>query len=251
MTQNLKLVLLRHGESEWNKENRFTGWTDVDLTPRGREEARKAAQLLTEKRFEFNMAFASVLKRSIETLEIVLKEMKLANTPTFYSWRLNERHYGVLQGMNKSDISRQYGEKQMLLWRRSYAVRPPALKKISVNYSRFSLKEQGLTEKDLPLTESLKDVQERLLPYWQGTIVPQLKEGKKIIISAHGNSIRALVKYLDRISDEDIAELNIPYGIPLVYEFDNAINKLRSYYLGNKNDIKERAQEIANQGRLK
>ena len=247
--ETVKLVLIRHGESEWNKENRFTGWTDVDLSERGRKEAKKAAQILKEKGFTFNLAFTSVLKRAIETLKIVLAEMGLFLAPTEYSWRLNERHYGALQGLNKSDIARKYGEKQMLLWRRSFAVRPPPLTKKDANYCQFSLKEQGLTEKDIPLTESLKDVQMRLLPFWKNIVVPQLKLGKKIIISAHGNSIRALIKHLDNISDEDIAKLNIPYGIPLVYEFDKQINKLKSYYLGEPHRIAKATQKVAFQGK--
>lgn len=247
----IRLVLLRHGESEWNKENRFTGWTDVGLSARGRKEAQEAGQRLKKEGFIFDIAFASVLQRSIETLAIVLKEMGLTDIPTHFSWRLNERHYGQLQGLNKSDITRQYGEKQMLLWRRSYSVRPPASIKPNYDYCRFTLSEQGLEPNDVPLSESLQDVQARLLPYWKETIIPQLKAGKTIIISAHGNSIRALVKYLDNISDEEIAAVNIPYGVPMVYEFDQQIKKVNSAYLGDPAEIAKTAQEIANQAQLK
>ncbi len=247
--KTIKLVLLRHGESVYNKANRFTGWTDVDLSARGREEAKKAGLLLQKEGFTFDQALCSVLKRAIETLEIVLRQMGL-NIPIKHSWRLNERHYGALQGLNKTEIAEKYGEKQMLAWRRSYAVRPPELKKADENYSTFSLEEQGLEKKDLPLAESLKDVQVRLLPYWNKTIAPLLKADKKVIIFAHGNSMRALVKYLDNISDKDISNLNIPYGTPLVYEFDENIKKIKSYYLASDKELAAREAEIAQQGRI-
>lgn len=216
----IKLVLLRHGESVWNKENRFTGWTDVDLSEKGIEEAVKAGRLLKKNGFTFDLAFTSVLLRATKTLKIVLKEMNLENIPVEKSWRLNERHYGALQGLNKTETAKKYSNEQVHKWRRSYDVRPPALTKDDERYVEGE-----------PLTECLKDTVERFLPYWQQSIAPEIKAGKKIIISAHGNTLRALVKYLDNISDEEIPNLNIPTGVPLVYELDENLKPVKHYFL--------------------
>jgi len=227
----VKLVLLRHGESVWNKENRFTGWTDVDLTKKGIIEARQAGVILKNKKFTFDAAFSSVLKRAIETLEIVLDEMHLKNIHVFKSWRLNERHYGVLQGLNKMETAQQYGSEQVEIWRRSYSIAPPSL---TQEDSRFPGKDplyKGISRNDLPLAESLKDTVKRILPYWRKTIEPYLRENKRILIVAHGNSLRALVKYLDGISDEDIIKMDIPTGIPLIYELDSSLKPEKSYYI--------------------
>lgn len=244
------LVLLRHGESEWNKENRFTGWVDIDLSTKGREEAHEAARLLKKDKFTFDLVFTSFLKRGINTLTIVLKEMGL-KIPIEHSWRLNERHYGKLQGLNKTETAKKYGEKQVLLWRRSYAVRPPALIKPNPNYCGYSLKEQGLTLKEVPLAESLKDVEARFLPYWHKEIAPALKKGKKVLISAHGNSLRALVKYLDNIPPSKIMNLNIPTGIPLVYELDKNLHPIKKYYLADEDKVKKAIVLVANQGKVR
>jgi len=230
----MKIVLLRHGESIWNKENRFTGWTDVDLSERGIAETREAARLLTENGFTFDVAFTSVLKRAIRTLWIVLDEMALMWIPVHRSWRLNERHYGALQGLNKREMAAKYGEEQVLIWRRSYAERPPALTRDDSRFPGKDPRYRDLKAEELPLTESLKDTVMRFLPYWHNTIAPVLREGKRILIAAHGNSLRALVKYLDDISDQDIVQLNIPTGIPLIYEIDESLKPLRSYYVVGK-----------------
>jgi len=225
-----KIVLLRHGESVWNKENRFTGWTDVDLSDKGVVEAGQAGVILKDQKFTFDIAFTSVLKRAIRTLEIVLDEMKLKGIPIIKSWRLNERHYGALQGLNKAETAQQYGEKQVAIWRRSYAIAPPPLTRED---SRFPGKDplyKNVNIDDLPLTESLKDTVERFLPYWHSTIAPLLRENKHILLVAHGNSLRALVKYLDGVSDEDIVKREIPTGVPLIYELDESLKPLKSYY---------------------
>ena len=245
----IQLVLLRHGESIWNKENRFTGWTDVDLTDMGIAEAHDAGKLLRESGFIFDVAFTSVLKKAIRTLWIVLDEMDLMWIPAKKSWRLNERHYGALQGLNKAESARDHGEKKVLLWRRSYDVQPPALKKTDERYPRNDPKYRDLNENEIPLTESLKDTAERLLPYWRDVIVPEIKNGKRVIIVAHGNSLRALVKYLDNISDEDIIHLNIPTGIPIVYELDEGLKPIKHCYLGDPERVKKATEAVEMQGK--
>ncbi len=235
----LKLVLLRHGESTWNKENRFTGWMDVDLSEKGIEEAKQAGWKLKEQGYEFDLAFTSLLKRAIRTLWIVQDGMDLMWIPVKKSWRLNERHYGALQGLNKSETAKKYGEDQVLIWRRSYNIPPPALKKSDSSYPGNDPRYTMLTPDQVPLSESLRDTYRRCLPYWHKSIAPALRAGKRIIISAHGNSIRALVKYLDAVSENDIVNLNIPTGIPLVYEFDSSLRKLKSYYLASDEDLQE------------
>jgi 2,3-bisphosphoglycerate-dependent phosphoglycerate mutase len=247
----VKLVLLRHGESIWNKENVFTGWTDVDLSEKGVGEARKAGSLLKSEGFIFDLAFTSVLKRAIRTLWLVLDEMDLMWIPVQPSWRLNERHYGALQGLNKADTAAKYGEEQVHIWRRSYDVPPPALGKNDKRYPGNELKYRDLPQEDLPLTESLKDTVARCLPYWHGTIAPAVKAGKKVLIAAHGNSLRALVKYLDGMADDAIAGLNIPTGVPLVYELGDNLKPLRHYYLGDQEEIKKAMQKVAAQGKTR
>jgi phosphoglycerate mutase (EC 5.4.2.1) len=231
-----KLVLLRHGESLWNKENRFTGWTDVDLSERGVEEAHFAAKLLKDQGYVFDVAFTSVLKRAIKTLWIVLEDMDLMWIPEYKHWRLNERHYGALQGLNKAEMAKKYGEEQVLLWRRSYDVPPPPLDKDDPRNPRFDPKYKDLKDDEIPLSESLKDTLNRVLPYYHSTIATMIKEGKRVIVAAHGNSLRALVKYLDNISDEEIPHLNIPTGIPLVYELDENLKAINHYYLADEKD---------------
>lgn len=245
----LKLVLLRHGESLWNKENRFTGWTDIDLSEKGVDEAHRAGQLLRQEGFVFDIAFTSVLKRAIRTLWIVLDEMDLMWIPVYNSWRLNERHYGALQGLNKAEMAEKYGEHQVKIWRRSYDIQPPALEKSDPRYPGNDPRYHDLHEHDLPSTECLKDTVKRFLPYWHDVIEPTIKSGKRAIIAAHGNSLRALVKYLDNISDEAIVELNIPTGIPLIYELDDTIKPTRSYYLGDPEAVKQAIQAVAAQGK--
>ncbi len=247
----IKLVLLRHGESTWNKENRFTGWTDVDLSEQGLSEAEKAGELLKEEGYKFDMAYTSVLKRAIRTLWITLDKLDLMWIPVERSWRLNERHYGALQGLNKAETAKKYGEEQVHTWRRSYDIRPPALNKDDERYPGNDPRYKNLSKKDLPLTECLKDTVERFLPYWKDTIAPSIKSGKKILIAAHGNSLRALVKYLDNVSDDEIISLNIPTGIPLVYELDDELRPLKHYYLGNLEEIQKKANAVANQGKAK
>jgi 2,3-bisphosphoglycerate-dependent phosphoglycerate mutase len=242
-----KLVLLRHGQSIWNKENLFTGWTDVDLSQKGIEEAEQAAELLKKDGYSFELAFTSVLKRAIRTLWIVLDNMDLMWLPVIKSWRLNERHYGALQGLNKTQTTQKYGDEQVKLWRRSYAIQPPALEKTDPRCCDREPMYKNIDKKYLPLTESLKDVVDRFLPYWHEAIVPEIKTGKKVLISAHGNSLRALVKYLDNISDEEISNLNIPTGIPLIYELDNDMKPLKHYYLGDPEKVAAAAQAVANQ----
>jgi 2,3-bisphosphoglycerate-dependent phosphoglycerate mutase len=245
----IKLVLLRHGESIWNKENRFTGWTDVDLSSKGIEEARHAAELLKKEGFSFDVAFTSVLKRAIRTLWIVLDGMDLMWVPVHRAWRLNERHYGALQGLNKADTAAKFGEDQVRIWRRSYDVRPPALERDDERFPGRDPRYRDLDEKELPLCESLKDTVSRCLPYWHQEIAPMMKSGKRIVISAHGNSLRALVKYLDNVSDEEIVKVNIPTGVPLVYEFDPDLKPLRNYYLGDQEELKRKMQKVAAQGK--
>jgi len=247
----IKLVLLRHGESIWNKENRFTGWTDVDLSRRGIKEAQKAGEVLKEEGYTFDVAFTSVLKRAIRTLWIVLDEMDLMWIPVYRSWRLNERHYGALQGLNKAETAAKYGEKQVLIWRRSYDIRPPSLEETDERYPGNDPIYADLDRKDIPLTECLKDTVERFLPYWHEVLAPTIKSGKRVLISAHGNSLRALVKYLDHISDDDIVRLNIPTGIPLVYELDGELKPIKSYYLGDPEQVAKATAAVARQGKAK
>ncbi len=246
-----KLVLLRHGESEWNKLNLFTGWTDVDLTDKGREEAAEAGKLLKEGGFTFDIAYTSVLKRAIRTLNIVLDVMDLMWIPDVKNWRLNERHYGALQGLNKAETAKKYGDEQVLLWRRSYDVPPPALTEEDDRYPGKDPRYADLKKEEIPLTESLKDTVARFVPYWQNTIVPTVKSGKKVIIAAHGNSLRALVKYLDNMSEEEIVKLNIPTGVPLVYELDEELKPVKHYYLGDQEAIAKRISAVANQTKAK
>ncbi len=245
----IKLVLLRHGESIWNKENRFTGWTDIDLSEKGVAEAHQAGLTLKENGLIFDIAFTSVLKRAIRTLWIVLEEMDLMLIPVYRSWRLNERHYGALQGLNKSETAKQYGEQQVQTWRRSYDIRPPALEIEDSRYSGHDSRYKDLKEEEIPLCECLKDTVNRFLPYWHNDIEPFLRQGKHILIAAHGNSLRALVKYLDNVSDQDIVNLNIPTGIPLVYDLDESLKPLKSYYLADEQKLKEATEAVANQGK--
>jgi len=246
-----KVVLLRHGESVWNKENRFTGWTDVDLSEKGILEAKNAGVTLKKEGYNFDTAFTSVLKRAIRTLWIVLDEMDLMWIPVTRNWRLNERHYGALQGLNKAETAQKFGEEQVKIWRRSYDIQPPALEKTDPRYPGFDPRYKELSEKELPLTECLKDTVERFVPYWEETIAPVVKSGKRVLITAHGNSLRALVKYLDNIPDSAIVELNIPTGIPLVYELDENLKPIKSYYLGDEEEIKKAAEAVASQGKAK
>lgn len=246
-----KVVLLRHGESVWNKENRFTGWTDVDLSEKGISEAKSAGEILKKEGFTFDIAYTSVLKRAIRTLWIAMDEMDLMWIPVIRNWRLNERHYGALQGLNKAETAQKFGEDQVKVWRRSYDIQPPALEKTDPRYPGFDPRYKELSEKELPLTECLKDTVERFVPYWEGTIAPMVKSGKRVLITAHGNSLRALVKYLDNIPDADIVELNIPTGIPLVYELDENLKPIKSYYLGDEESIKKAAEAVAAQGKAK
>jgi 2,3-bisphosphoglycerate-dependent phosphoglycerate mutase len=244
-----KIVLLRHGESVWNKENRFTGWTDVDLSDRGLREAREAGKLLREEGFEFDIAYCSVLKRAIRTLWIALEELDRMWIPQHLSWRLNERHYGALQGLNKSETAQKYGEEQVLVWRRSYDTPPPALDAGDERNAVRDPRYRDIPERDLPRTECLKDTVARFLPYWNETIAPQVTAGRRVIVSAHGNTIRALVKYLDNVSEKDIVGLNIPTGIPLVYELDDNLKPIRNYYLGDQEKAKQAAAAVAAQSR--
>ena len=244
-----KIVLLRHGESIWNKENRFTGWTDVDLTPKGIEEARNAGKLLRENGFSFDIAFTSVLKRAIRTLWIALDEMDLMWLPINNTWRLNERHYGALQGLNKAETAAQYGDDQVLTWRRSYNTRPPALSVDDERYPGADIRYKNLKSSELPLTECLQDTVMRFLPYLKEVIAPHVLADKNIIIAAHGNSLRALVKYLDNISDTDILNCNIPTGVPLVYELDDKLSPIQNYYLGNQTEIQDAMKRVAGQGK--
>jgi 2,3-bisphosphoglycerate-dependent phosphoglycerate mutase len=247
----IKLVLLRHGESEWNKENRFTGWTDVDLSEKGRMEARSAGQRLKAEGYAFDLAFTSVLKRAVRTLWMALDEMDLMWIPVYNSWRLNERHYGGLQGLNKAETAAKFGEEQVHVWRRSYEVPPPPLEPGDPRHPSHDPRYRDLAPRDLPLTECLKDTVARALPYWHEAIAPVLKTGKKAIIAAHGNSIRALVKMLDKISDADIAGLDIPTGVPLVYELNESLDPIRHYYLADQADLEKALASVKNQGKAK
>jgi 2,3-bisphosphoglycerate-dependent phosphoglycerate mutase len=244
-----KLVLIRHGESTWNLENRFTGWTDVDLTATGREQAKNAGQLLKAAGIDFDVAYTSVLKRATRTLWHVLDEMDRTWLPVVNNWRLNERHYGALQGLNKADMARQYGEAQVLAWRRSYDVPPPPLDPADPRCERGDPRYARLKPEQVPLTECLKDTVARVMPFWNEALAPALKSGRRLVVAAHGNSIRALVKYLDGISDQDIVGLNIPNGIPLVYELDDALKPIRHYYLGDAQAAAQAAAAVASQGK--
>jgi 2,3-bisphosphoglycerate-dependent phosphoglycerate mutase len=246
-----EVVLLRHGESTWNMENRFTGWTDVDLSEKGIAEAHDAGKLLRDSGYRFDLAYTSVLKRAIRTLWIVLDEMDLMWIPEVRSWRLNERHYGALQGLNKAETAEKYGEAQVKLWRRSYSTQPPALEKSDERWPGHDPRYADVPEADLPLTECLKDTVARFVPFWEGTIAPSVKAGKKVIVTAHGNSIRALVKYLDGVSDEDITELNIPTGIPLLYKLDDNLRPISHTYLGDPEAAAKAAAAVANQAKAK
>lgn len=246
-----KIVLLRHGESQWNKENRFTGWTDVDLTDKGRDEARNAGVLMREAGFAFDVAYTSVLRRAIRTLWTALDEMDRMWIPVHHSWRLNERHYGALQGLNKSETAAKFGEAQVKIWRRAYDTPPPALEDGDERFAAqvANPRYQNMAAADVPRTECLKDTVVRFLPYWHETIAPAVKSGKSVVVAAHGNSLRALVKYLDNISDDAIVELNIPTGVPLVYELDADLKPLKSYYLGDQAAVAAAMNAVANQGK--
>ena len=246
-----KVVLLRHGESTWNKENRFTGWTDVDLSEKGLAEAKKAGQVLNQEGYKFDIAYTSVLKRAIRTLWITLDGLDLMWIPVIRNWRLNERHYGALQGLNKTETAQKFGEDQVKVWRRSYDIQPPALDKTDERYPGKDPRYDDLKENELPVTECLKDTVARFVPYWEGTIAPMVKSGKRVLITAHGNSLRALVKYLDNIPDNEIVELNIPTGIPLVYELDKNLKPIKHYYLGDQEEIQKAAAAVAAQGKVK
>jgi 2,3-bisphosphoglycerate-dependent phosphoglycerate mutase len=246
-----RVVLLRHGESDWNRENRFTGWTDVDLSEKGLQEAEAAGELLKREGYTFDLAFSSVLTRAIRTLWIVLDELDLLWLPVERHWRLNERHYGALQGLDKAETAAKHGADQVKIWRRSYDIRPPALTPDDPRHPGHDRRYAGLAPDELPLTECLKDTVERFLPYWHERIAPAVRSGQRVIIAAHGNSLRALVKYLDGISDEAIVELNIPTGIPLVYELDADLRPIKSYYLGDPEAAKRAAEAVANQAAKK
>ncbi|MBV9608025.1 MAG: 2,3-diphosphoglycerate-dependent phosphoglycerate mutase [Acidobacteria bacterium] len=246
-----KLVLLRHGESTWNMENRFTGWTDVDLSERGITEAHRAGLLLKAEGYVFDVAFTSVLKRAVRTLWITLDEMDLMWIPVHHSWRLNERHYGALQGLNKAETAAKYGDAQVKLWRRSYDIQPPALTRDDPRWPGRDPRYRDLSPQDIPLTECLKDTVARFLPYWHDTIAPAVESGVKVIIAAHGNSLRALVKYLDDISDGEIVELNIPTGVPLVYELNADLTPTKHYYLGDPDEIRKAQEAVAKQAQRK
>lgn len=244
-----KLVLIRHGESTWNLENRFTGWTDVELTPTGVEQARQAGRLLKDAGYDFDVAYTSVLKRAVWTLWHALDQMDRTWLPVVHSWRLNERHYGALQGLNKADMAKEYGDAQVLVWRRSYDTPPPALDADDPRGQRQDVRYSKLQPDQIPLTECLKDTVARVMPFWNESVAPAIKSGKRIVIAAHGNSIRALVKYLDDIGDDDIVGVNIPNGIPLVYELDADLKPIRSYYLGDAEAAAKAAAAVANQGK--
>ncbi len=245
----IKLVLLRHGESTWNQENRFTGWTDVDLSEKGLAEAHDGGRLLRKEGYAFDLAYTSVLKRAIRTLWIALDELDLMWIPVYNSWRLNERHYGALQGLNKAETAARFGEDQVRIWRRSYDMPPPSLELDDPRYPGFDTRYQGLSDADLPRAESLKDTVARFLPYWHETIAPTLRTGQRVLIAAHGNSLRALVKYLDGVSDEAIVGLNIPTGVPLVYELDDELRPIAHFYLGDQDRVRAAMAAVAAQGR--
>ena len=247
----LRLVLLRHGESTWNRENRFTGWTDVDLSEKGREEAREAGRLMAAEKYEFDVAYTSVLKRAIRTLWIALDEMDMMWIPEHRSWRLNERHYGDLQGLNKAETAAKHGDAQVKIWRRSYDIPPPPLTTEDPRHPSHDRRYATLKRAEVPLTESLKDTVARFLPYWLDTIAPEIKAGKRVLIAAHGNSLRALVKYLENVSEDEIVELNIPTGIPLVYLLNDELKPLQKYYLGDPAAAEAKAAAVANQAKAR
>ena len=244
-----KLVLIRHGESTWNLENRFTGWTDVELTPTGVEQAKAAGRLLKSEGYEFDLAYTSVLRRAIWTLWHTLDQMERTWVPVVNEWRLNERHYGALQGLNKAETAKEFGDEQVLVWRRSYDTPPPALAAGDARSERTDLRYESLAPGDVPLTECLKDTVARVLPFWESSIAPAIRSGQRVLIAAHGNSIRALVKYLDNIADDAIVGVNIPNGIPLVYELDDDLKPIKSYYLGDAEAAAKAAAAVANQGK--
>ena len=246
-----KLVLMRHGESQWNLENRFTGWTDVDLTDLGREQAFKAGQLLKEQGYEFDVAFTSVLKRAIRTLWIALDAMDAMYLPIHNNWRLNERHYGALQGLNKAETAAEYGDEQVLIWRRAYAIAPNPLELDDPRHPKFDPRYARLSADQLPATECLEDTVKRVLPFWDDTIAPAIRAGRRVLVSAHGNSLRALIKHLDHVSEQDIVHLNIPTGQPLVYELDKDLRPIRHYYLGDPAEIEAAMAAVAAQGKAK
>lgn len=245
----MKLVLVRHGESQWNKENRFTGWTDVDLSSVGVKEARRAGRDLKEAGFDFDLCYTSYLKRAIHTLNNILEEMDREWLPVKKSWKLNERHYGALQGLNKSETAKKYGEEQVKIWRRSFDITPPALSEGDSRNPAFDVKYRGVNAESMPLTESLKTTIDRVVPYFEEEIKPQMVNGNRILIAAHGNSLRALVKYFDKTSDEEIINVNIPTAFPLVYEFDELFNVTKKYYVGNEEELKAKINSVANQGK--
>jgi len=246
-----KLVLARHGQSTWNLENRFTGWTDVGLTEQGMAEAHEAGRLLREEGYTFDVAYTSVLKRAIKTLWIVLEEMGLEWIPVYRAWQLNERHYGDLQGLNKAEMAAKFGDEQVHIWRRSYDVPPPALELVDERHPKYDPRYADLTPEQVPATESLKITLERVLPYWHSTLAPAIKSGQRVLVAAHGNSLRAVVKYLDNISDEEITGLNIPTGVPLVYELDEDLKPIKHYYLGDPEAVAKAAAAVANQAKAK
>lgn len=246
-----KIVLLRHGESDWNRENRFTGWTDVDLSEKGIQEAKSAGEVLKQGGYNFDIAYTSVLKRAIKTLFLVQEELDAHWVPVIRSWRLNERHYGALQGLNKAETAKEFGDEQVAIWRRSYDIAPPALTKEDPRYPGNDPRYKNISASDLPLTECLKDTVARFMPFWLEEIAPKVKAGKNVLIAAHGNSLRALVKYLDNISENEIVGLNIPTGIPLVYELDADLKPIKNYYLGDPEAVKKAAEAVANQGKAR
>jgi len=246
-----KLVLVRHGQSTWNLENRFTGWTDVDLTDLGKQEAEEAGKLLRDGGYDFDIAYTSVLKRAIKTLGVIQDVMNLDWIPVVRAWQLNERHYGSLQGLNKAETAEKFGEDQVKIWRRSYDVPPPALEPTDERHPKFDRRYASLTPEQMPATESLKITLDRVLPYWNSTLAPEIKSGKQVLIVAHGNSIRALVKYLDNVSEAEITELNIPTGLPLVYELDGDLKPVKNYYLGDPEEAAKKAAAVANQTKAK
>lgn len=244
-----KLVLIRHGQSTWNKENRFTGWTDVDLTEQGKAEAKRAGELIKDRGLSFDFAYTSVLKRAIRTLWIVLDELDLMWIPIKHSWRLNERHYGALQGLNKAETAAKFGEAQVKIWRRSYDIPPPPLEPTDPRYPGSDPRYRNLKDAEIPLRECLKDTADRFLPYWQEKIAPSIQAGNQVLIAAHGNSLRALVKHLDDVSEEEIVELNIPTGVPLIYELDKTLKPIKHYFLGDPREIARAMDEVARQGK--
>ncbi len=251
MSEVYKLVLLRHGQSTWNLENRFTGWTDVGLSELGRQEALSAGKILRQEGYTFDLAYTSVLKRAIHTLWVVLEEMELEWIPVVRGWQLNERHYGALQGLNKAEMAAKFGDAQVKIWRRSYDTPPPPLDLDDERYPGKDRRYASLSSEQLPRCESLKDTVARMLPYWHSTIAPSVKSGQRVLVAAHGNSLRALVKYLDNVSEEEIVELNIPTGVPLVYELDAALKPVAHYYLGDPEAVKKAAEAVAKQGQAK